>query len=130
MGQSLKRILYVEDDPNIAEVAIMALEDLGGYEVRHCASGVEALETIGAYSPQLVLMDVMMPIMDGPKTMMNMRQRDDARDIPVMFMTAKAQVHEQQTYRNMGAVGVVVKPFDPVELCSILENYWSAHHQA
>lgn len=126
MAESLKRILYVEDDESIAEVGVMTLEDLGGFEVIHCSSGKEALDALSSFAPQLVLMDVMMPVMDGPKTLQSMKERPDAKHIPVMFMTAKAQVHEQETYRAMGAVGVIVKPFDPMALCDRLVEYWDA----
>ncbi len=126
MAESLKRILYVEDEESIAEVAIMTLEDLGGFEVKHCSSGQEALDALAAFAPQLVLLDVMMPVMDGPKTLQNMKDRPDAKDIPIIFMTAKAQVHEQEFYKSLGAIGVVVKPFDPMALCDTLVDYWEA----
>ena len=122
--EPLEKILYVEDDEFIAEVTIMTLEDLGGFNVKHCASGKDALLALPDYKPQLVLMDVMMPGMDGPETMETMRKMPEGESIPIIFMTAKAQTHEQKTYMDMGALGVIVKPFDPAKLCGTIEGIW------
>lgn len=120
----LKKILYVEDDEDIAEIATMTLEEIGGFEVKHCLSGVQALDNLATYNPQLILMDVMMPEMDGPETLKHMQQKGIADNIPVIFMTAKAQTHEQEEYKKMGAVGVIVKPFDPMALCDTIKALW------
>ena len=128
MTAQLSSILYVEDDGDIAEVAVMTLEDIGGFEVTHCASGRQALERFESASPQLILMDVMMPEMDGPETVVRLRQASPGKKTPVIFMTAKAQVHEQSAYRQMGAIGVVVKPFDPMKLCQQINDMWEDHH--
>lgn len=124
MSETLHTILYVEDDASIAETAVMALEDLGGFNVTHCASGREALQRIEGVAPQLILMDVMMPGMDGPETLTQLRRLPGVRDIPVVFMTAKAQKHEQDAYLAIGAVGVVVKPYDPLTLSSDIVEMW------
>lgn len=129
MTTNLKRILYVEDDPNIAEVAIMTLEDFGDFDVHHCSSGIDAINTLPKYQPQLLLMDVMMPGMDGPETLSRIRKTEGGKNIPVIFMTAKAQTHEQQSYIEMGAVGVIVKPFDPETLCETLNAFWKKAHE-
>ncbi len=120
----LKKILYVEDDEDIAEVATMTLEEIGGFEVKHCISGVQALGNLPKFNPQLILMDVMMPEMDGPQTLKHMQQKGIADKIPVVFMTAKAQTHQQEEYKQMGAVGVIVKPFDPMTLCQQITRLW------
>ena len=124
MSETLHTILYVEDDASIAETAVMALEDLGGFNVTHCSSGREALQQIEGVAPQLILMDVMMPGMDGPETLTQLRRIPGVRDIPVVFMTAKAQKHEQDAYLALGAVGVVVKPYDPLTLSSDIVEMW------
>lgn len=126
--EQLKKILYVEDDEDIAEIAQMTLEDIGDFEVMHCSSGQEALDAFSTYNPQLVLMDVMMPGMDGPETLKSLRKIPQAKDTPVIFMTAKAQTHEQETYKEMGALGVVVKPFDAETLCDHINNLWGNRH--
>lgn len=124
MTDILKQILLVEDDESIAEIATLTLEDLGGFEVVHCSSGADALESLAHYRPQLVLMDVMMPHMDGPETMRQMRLNPELSDIPVIFVTARAQVHEQEQYSKMGAAGIIVKPFDPISLCDEITQMW------
>lgn len=124
MAEKLKKILYVEDDEDIAEVTTMTLEGLGGFEVKHCASGQQALDAFSAYKPQLVLMDVMMPVMDGPKMLEHLRKLPQGEVTPVVFMTAKAQTHEQAAYKEIGALGVIVKPFDPLTLCEDIKKLW------
>ena len=125
MPLTLKKLLYVEDDESIAEIVMMSLQELGGFEVRHCSSGQEALDVIVSYAPQLVLMDVMMPGMDGPETLTRIRQLPDMQNLPVIFMTAKAQTHEQQAYFGLGAIGVIVKPFDPMTLGDQVRELWA-----
>lgn len=120
----LKKLLYVEDDESIAEIAVMTLEELGGFDVRHCRSGQAALDCVEAFQPQMILMDVMMPGMDGPETFERLKQMPAAADIPLLFITAKAQVHEQQAYIDLGAAGVIVKPFDPMTLSDQIRDYW------
>jgi CheY-like chemotaxis protein len=124
MVEKLKRILYVEDDMDVAEVALMTLEDLGGFEVKHCASGEEAIAALPAYNPQLVLLDVMMPNMDGPETLKAIQAMPEGKSVPIVFMTAKAQAHQQEAYLHMGAVGVLSKPFDPATLSDSLRTLW------
>ena len=130
MPDSLTRILYVEDDPDIAEVATMALEEFGAYEVHHCSSGALALRRFPEVAPQLVLMDVMMPQMDGPETLRHLRDMPGGGDVPVVFMTARAQIHEQAAYRALGALAVIVKPFDPMTLSLQISEIWDLRHAA
>ncbi|MET0155984.1 MAG: response regulator [Rickettsiales bacterium] len=124
MREALKKILYVEDDEDIAELTALALSALGKFEALHCPSGEEALRAFSHFNPQLVLMDVMMPDMDGLETFERLRRLAGGKNAPVVFMTAKAQTHEQRKYRDMGAAGVIVKPCDPVELCRRLRRVW------
>ncbi|WP_299811881.1 response regulator [uncultured Roseibium sp.] len=124
MPEKLTRILYVEDDESIAQVVMMTLEDLGGFNAKHCDSGPKALETVIEFAPQLILMDVMMPKMSGPETFEHLRKMPEAKDIPVVFMTAKAQTHEQEAYMKLGATGIIVKPFDPLTLSEEITGLW------
>jgi two-component system, OmpR family, response regulator len=121
----LRRILFVEDDPDIQVVATMALESLGGFAVFACASGAEALSRFGEISPDLVLLDVMMPGMDGPATLTALRQLPSG-GVPVVFMTARVQAHEIARYREMGAADVIAKPFDPMTLAETVQTIWSS----
>ena len=124
--KALKRILYVEDDSSIGEIVDMTLTDFGDYDVQYCDRGQIALDAIENYMPDLILMDVMMPGMDGPTTMKHIQNMDKVKHIPVVFMTAKAQVHEQAEYLTAGAKGVLVKAFDPMTLCDELEAIWNS----
>jgi len=124
MTDDLKKILYVEDDPDIAEITLMTLQDLGDFTVKHCMSGQEALAVLPVYAPQLLIIDVMMPGMDGPETVEKMKLTPEGQDLPFLFMTAKAQTHEQAAYREKGALGVIVKPFDPMTLCDTIQRFW------
>jgi CheY-like chemotaxis protein len=122
-SQPLRRILFVEDDPDIQVVATLALESLGGFAVLACGSGAEALARFAGFAPDLVLLDVMMPGMDGPATLEALR-RLPAGDVPVVFMTARVQAHEILQYREMGAVDVIAKPFDPMTLAETVQTLW------
>src|SRR5271163_1493068 len=90
-SHELTRILYVEDDPDIREVACMALEVVGGFTVASCASGAEALQCVEGFQPQLIVLDVMMPGLDGPATLAALRQLPACAALPVVFVTAKVQ---------------------------------------
>src|SRR5262245_30805856 len=125
MPGELKRILLVEDEPDIQVIARLALEAVGGFEVGVCSTGREALATVGTFEPDLVLLDVMMPGLDGPSTLRELRAFD-ART-PVVFITAKARAHEVAKYKELGAIGVVAKPFDPMELANKVKNLWEEH---
>lgn len=118
----MKRVLYLEDEPDIAEVTSMALEMIGGYELRHCDRGAAALAEAERFKPDLCLFDVMMPGLDGVDTYRALRAREGEATPPVVFLTAKAQLHEQAAYLDEGALGVIVKPFDPMKLCDRLRD--------
>lgn len=124
MTQELSRILYVEDDPDIQAIAMMVLESIHGYIMEACSSGVEALEKALPFKPDLILLDVMMPGMDGLETLKNLRNFPELSDVPVIFMTAKVQPQEVQGYLNLGALGVIAKPFDPMTLAQQLASIW------
>lgn len=120
----LKRIMYVEDELDIQAVAKLALEAIGGFEVKVCSSGKEALENVEAFSPDLILLDVMMPGMDGPTTLKALRGLSALSPVPVVFMTAKVQPQEMQGYKDLGAVDVIPKPFDPMTLAANVKQIW------
>lgn len=109
------KVLYVEDEPDIREVAEFALED-EGFELFPCASGQEALTKAQGLEVDLILMDVMMPGMDGPTTLRQLRLLPNMAGTPVIFMTAKVQSTEVAAYQEAGALGVIAKPFDAMTL--------------
>jgi two-component system OmpR family response regulator len=112
----IETILLVDDDPSIRQVATLTLERVGGWAVRVAGSGAQALELARDEPPDLVLIDVMMPGMDGPETLARLRELPGFAAVPVVFMTARVQTHEIEEYRALGVVGVVSKPFDPLTL--------------
>lgn len=121
---SLERILYVEDDPDIQTVAALALEVVGGFNVKVCSSGEQALEEAVAYAPDMILLDVMMPGMDGPSTLTALRKLPSLEKVPVAFMTAKVQPHEVDQLIALGAENVIAKPFDPMTLANQIRTLW------
>lgn len=120
----LTRVMYVEDEPDIRAVARLALETVGGLEVHLCERGDDALAAAEKFAPQLVLLDVMMPGMDGPSTLKALRSHNELQEIPVAFMTAKVQSQEIEYFMSLGAVGVIAKPFDPMTLADQIRALW------
>lgn len=124
MSPPLVRILYVEDQQDIRLVAKMALEAVGGFTVIACASGQEALSSAAAAMADLLLLDIMMPGMDGPSTLKALRELPATAHTPVIFMTAKVQTAEVAQYMKLGALQVIPKPFDPMELSAQIRHIW------
>jgi two-component system OmpR family response regulator len=125
---SLKRILCVEDEPDIRTVARIALQDVGGFEVQVCSSGQEALDQAPVFRPDLILLDVMMPEMDGPTTLRALRSNSATAAIPVVFLTAKVQPREVTQFKALGALDVIAKPFDPIALPDTVRGIWNRHY--
>ncbi len=119
-----KKILYVEDDVDIQSVVKAVLEMIGGFDVLVCSSGQEALEKALEFEPDLCLLDVMMPGMDGPETMLALRKIDYFKGIPFAFLTAKAQPDEIVRLKSLGAIDVIGKPFDPSTLSDQVRKIW------
>ena len=124
MPKELKRILYVEDESDISTIAVTVLEALGGFVVIACASGRQALDAAPTADPDLILLDVMMPEMDGPTTLKALRQIPQTAHTPVIFMTAKVQASEIEHYKSLGALDVIAKPFDPMTLSAQIGETW------
>ena len=125
----LKKILYVDDDMDIQLVTTFALEELGKFTVQSCASGSEALACVTEFQPQLMILDVMMPGMDGPTTLGELRRLPVTAETPAVFMTAKVQTQEIADYKELGAIDVIVKPFDPMTLPDQVNNIWERYHE-
>lgn len=113
---TINKILLVDDETDIRTVGKLALSTLGGWQVVEARNGPEALEKAASEQPDLILLDVMMPVMDGPTTFGRLQDESSTRQIPVIFMTAKVQKHEVERYLQLGARGVISKPFDPMNL--------------
>ena len=124
MKPPLEKIMLVEDDGDIRTVAAMSLEMVGGLKVLACESGEAALDAIATFGPQLVLLDVMMPGMNGPEVLARMRARPEGAQVPVAVMTAKVQPEEIRALRALGVIDVIAKPFDPMTLPDQVKALW------
>ena len=122
-GGDALRILLVEDEPDLQAVIRLVLESVPGWSLRVCGGGAEALEVVEQDQFDLVLLDVMMPGMDGPETLRNLR-RAGHHELHVVFLTARRSAVEINRYRELGAIGVIAKPFDPLELPRTVQEIW------
>ncbi len=114
--KTVSKVLLVDDEPHIRRIGELSLKGVGKWKAFLASSGAEAIELAERESPDLILLDVMMPGMDGPATLQKLRASETTARIPVIFMTAKVQKHEIEKYLAAGAVGVIPKPFDPMAL--------------
>ena len=121
---ALQKILFVEDDPDIQVIGSMALEQVGGFSVTLASSGIEALALVTESPPDLILLDVMMPGMDGLEALKRLRANPETKDIPVIFITAKVQNQEVNQYLESGAVAIIPKPFNPMTLANQVREIW------
>jgi DNA-binding response OmpR family regulator len=128
--RSLRRILLVEDDPDIQDVAMVLLSHVGGFEVRACGTAEEALRVARDFDPDLILLDVMMPGLGGQGAFTAFRQMPATASTPVIFMTARVQPREILEYRQLGSLGVIPKPFDPESLADTIQGMWDRHEKA
>ncbi|MGE4405610.1 response regulator [Pseudomonas sp.] len=126
--KQLKRILHVEDVPSIQVVTRIALEKLGGFEVLSCPSGQAALEQVQGFAPDLILLDVMLPQMDGIELVRQLAHVVDLSRIPVVLLTGHLQPERLDLLRQLGVRQVLGKPFDPLQLASQLQEIWEAEH--
>lgn len=129
MKTELKKILYIEDDADIRAIAQIALEDIGGFIVKFCATGYEGLAAAEAFQPDLFLLDVMMPELDGPATLQELRKLPTIKNVPTIFMTARIQQDEMASYKKLGIVDIIPKPFDPMTLAETIRKHWSNYHE-
>jgi len=110
------RILIIDDEDDIREVAALSLETVAGWEVTTASSGALGLQRAIDYQPDAILLDVMMPGMDGPSTFRELRKNPATAHIPVLLLTAKVQSTDQRRFADLGVNAVLFKPFDPLTL--------------
>ena len=130
MTRPLRTILLVEDDPDIQLITRLSLEIGGGYSVGVCASGAEALQAAAASPPDLILLDVMMPGMDGPTTMEALRRLPGLDAVPVVFFTANTQAQMREELLRAGALGLIIKPVEPNTLVEQIRALWARNTDA
>ena len=125
MSNTLKHILVIDDDDDIREVSQMSLETVGGYTITSLNNGKDAIsQAPNIKELDAILLDVMMPEMDGPTTLKKLREHSSLDAVPIILMTARVQPLEVKKYLKMGAAGVISKPFDPMNLSNqVLEIY-------
>lgn len=123
----LNKILLAEDEEDIRAIAKIALEKLGHFTVLYCSSGQEVLEKVDDFNPDLIVLDVMMPEMDGIMTYNALQEKPLLADKPIIFMTAKIQPNEINKYLDMGAIAVIKKPFDPMKLSENIRDIWDKY---
>jgi CheY-like chemotaxis protein len=117
------RILFVDDEPDLREIVDVSLGLDPQFRTRACASGADALVMAARWSPSVILLDVMMPLMDGPTTLANLRKNPVTAHIPVLFLTARTQSAEIEQYVSLGVQGVLSKPFDPMTLAALVRGH-------
>ncbi len=125
-ARPLSRICYVEDDEDIQRIVRMSLERLGKMTVELVGDPFAAIDAILAFKPDLVMLDWMMPGMDGPTLFKKLREHPQIKDVPVVFITAKASSAEMDQLRALGAAGAISKPFSPKDLPEQLRAIWGA----
>ena len=111
-----RRILIIDDEDDIRQVAAMSLETVAGWNVLTASSGAQGIRRAQVEQPDAILLDVMMPGMDGPSTFLELRKGPDTAKIPVILLTAKVQGPDQKRFASLGVSGVLFKPFDPMTL--------------
>ena len=116
------RILHIDDEPDIREVVATSLNLDPELAVRGCDSGESGLAAAAEDKPDLILLDVMMPVMDGPAMLVHLRGNPRTSDIPVIFMTARTQTREIEQFKSLGAIGVIAKPFNPMTLATSVRS--------
>ncbi|WP_445376315.1 response regulator [Niveispirillum fermenti] len=125
---ALDRILYVEDEEMLRVVTNLALTRIGNFTVELCDSGTKAVDTAKRFRPDLIMLDVMMPGMDGPSTLRALQADPETTEIPVIFITAKVQPREIEAFRALGVIDVIAKPFEPMNLANQVRSLWNRHH--
>lgn len=120
----LRRILVVEDDPDIRNLIRISLEKVDGFVVKICGDGREALNQASSFLPDLILLDVRMPQWNGPTVFKVFRKLEQTAKTPIIFLTAEVQPKDLPLYTELGALGVIAKPFNPITLGATIQNLW------
>ena len=125
MMKTLQRILCADDEPDMRMLIRLCLENVGSYDVLVCSSGRELLDNVARWKPDLIILDAVMPLMDGLETFSELKAQENGLHIPVLFMTGKAQDYEAALMAS-GAIGIITKPFDPIHLAADIKKIWDA----
>jgi len=129
MEKQLRNILCIDDDEDIVEVAKTSFEALSNFTAHGAIGGQEGIKRAEELKPDLILLDVMMPGMDGLATLKILRENPIFSQTPIIFMTARVQSSDISYYKTLGVAGVIAKPFDPEVLVREVENFWRSFHE-
>lgn len=130
MGKKiLKKIFFVEDNKDIQNIVKISLQDIGGFELKICTSGKEALDEAKKFNPDLFLFDVILPDISGPSILKELRKIHRFENTPAIFITAKYVGHELVLYRKLNVMGIIRKPFDPITLPDLIKNIYENHYE-
>jgi len=122
LARVARKILIIDDEDDIREVAALSLESVAGWDVIKASSGAQGLARATEHQPDAILLDVMMPGMDGPTTFRELRKNEATAQIPVLLLTAKVQGTDQRRFADLGVEAVLFKPFDPLTLSTQIAN--------
>jgi len=122
--RTLRKIMLVEDDVDIQDIATIALEDVSGFDVVVCSDGYSAINMVDTIQPDLIMLDWMMPGLDGGQTLAALQDNGSVDNIPIVFITAKAQPEELKRMRDIGGCDVIIKPFDAMDLGRRIQAIW------
>lgn len=119
--------MYVDDDPDLRNIVRVGLELGGGFTVKLCSTGQQALDEVREFKPDMILLDVVMPDMSGPKLLETFKKQPGISNIPVVFLTSKILPEQLALYEELGAVGVIRKPFNPMKLSEQVKQVWTGY---
>jgi len=127
INKELKKIIYVDDDPDLRRIVKFSLETLGNYQVQVYCDGKEFLSEVVSIKPDLIMIDVIMPIIDGPAAVQKLRKIPEVKDIPVIFLTSKYNPRDIEQFNALGVPYLIKKPFDPSVLHQQVLEIWQKH---
>lgn len=127
MAKPLKKILCIDDDQDILSIIEFSLAEVGGYEIKACNSGAEALKVAEEFMPQLFVIDVMMPGMSGPETLGELHKKEVFMSTPAIFLTANANFAAYSEAKPPKLLGVLTKPFDPMQISERIQKLWDTY---
>lgn len=122
MSDKNRRILLVDDEPDIRKIGRIALADVGDYQIETASDGQSVPDKVRSFEPDILLLDVMMPGIDGPGVIANLKSEDLFERVDVVMLTAKVQPREVERYKELGAIGVIEKPFNPMTLAERIDE--------
>lgn len=127
---TLEKILHVDDDQQLVEIVGLALELIGGFQIKQAENGSSAIELLDGFTPQLIVTDVQMPDLTGPEMMEQIRKLPDYKDCPAIYLTARVGPENHKLLSDPNDLAIIVKPFDPMTLADEIRDIWKAKYSA